>query len=96
MSPSEVKLHKQVLTSAGIFECEECHGSGRIQGKILRNFTTRAQYEEDIEYKCWKCKGKGILPSFPIVTGVDLATGSSEHATIALQKYQNGVYLYNL
>lgn len=83
----EKAFEKKVLESAGIFECEECQGSGRIHGKILRNYTTKAQYEEDIEYKCWKCKGKGTVPLQPVITGVDLATGSSKSATMALNRF---------
>lgn len=57
------KLHKKVLESAGIFECPECEGYGRIHGTVTRNYTTRAQYEEDIEYPCMNCEGIGTLPS---------------------------------
>lgn len=54
------KLRKQMLESAGIYECEECNGKGLVTGKVVRNFTTRAEYEEDIERPCINCVGTGI------------------------------------
>lgn len=62
MSPAETELHEKVLASAGIFECVDCFGTGRATYKALRNYTTRAQYEEDIEYPCPNCDGIGTLP----------------------------------
>jgi len=58
----QAAFEKKVLESAGIYECEDCQGSGRIHGKVTRNYTTRAQYEEDIEYPCNSCNGTGTIP----------------------------------
>ena len=62
MSPAEAELHEKVLISAGIRECTDCNGSGQLHGKVIRNYTTRAQYEEDIEYPCNNCDGTGAIP----------------------------------
>ena len=85
--PAEVKLRSKILISAGIRECSGCAGMGIKTGTVTRNYTTRAQYEEEIEYPCNNCGGSGVLPPIPVVIGVDLATGSSKSATMALHSF---------
>jgi len=55
----ELILRRQILESAGIFECDTCDGTGKVTGGIIRNYTTRAEYEEIVTRPCMNCDGTG-------------------------------------